>query len=43
MLTDGRGNLVRRVEELRSMGAKAGKEINPALLARADEGDDAAE
>jgi DNA recombination protein RmuC len=42
-LTDGRGNLVRRVEELRSMGAKAGKEINPALLARADEGDDAAE
>jgi DNA recombination protein RmuC len=42
-LTDGRGNLVRRVEELRSMGAKAGKEINPALVARADEGDDAAE
>jgi DNA recombination protein RmuC len=42
-LTDGRGNLVRRVEELRSMGAKAGKEINPALLARADEGDEAAE
>ncbi|MFY7848164.1 MAG: DNA recombination protein RmuC, partial [Bacteroidia bacterium] len=37
-LTDGRGNLVRRVEELRSMGAKAGKEINPALVARADEG-----
>jgi hypothetical protein len=25
------------------MGAKAGKEINPALVARADEGDDAAE
>ena len=42
-LTDGRGNLVRRVEELRSMGAKAGKEINPALLARADEGDESAE
>ncbi|MFN7302290.1 MAG: DNA recombination protein RmuC [Bacteroidota bacterium] len=42
-LTDGRGNLVRRVEELRSMGAKAGKEINPALVARADEGDEAAE
>lgn len=42
-LTDGRGNLVRRVEELRSMGAKAGKEINPALIARADEGDEAAE
>lgn len=39
-LTDGRGNLVRRVEELRSMGAKAGKEINPALLNRSleDEG-----
>jgi len=42
-LTGVRGNLVRRVEELRSMGAKAGKEINPALVARADEGDDAAE
>lgn len=42
-LTDGRGNLVRRVEELRSMGAKAGKEINPALLARADDGDETAE
>jgi DNA recombination protein RmuC len=38
-LTDGRGNLVRRVEELRGMGAKAGKEINAALLSRSMEDD----
>jgi DNA recombination protein RmuC len=36
-LTDGRGNIVRRVEELRGMGAKAGKEINAALLSRSME------
>jgi len=42
-LTDGRGNLVRRVEELRIMGAKAGKEINAALLARAGESEESTE
>jgi DNA recombination protein RmuC len=35
-LSKGRGNLLRRAEELRKLGAKAGKAIDPALLDRAD-------
>jgi DNA recombination protein RmuC len=34
-LVDGTGNLVKRVEELKKMGAKASKNINPDLLGRA--------
>lgn len=34
-LIEGNGNLVRRVEELKKMGAKASKNINPDLLGRA--------
>ncbi len=34
-LTDGRGNLVRRAENLKAMGAKATKAINQTLLNRA--------
>ncbi len=34
-LVDGTGNLVRRVEELKKMGAKASKNINPDMLGRA--------
>ena len=34
-LIEGNGNLVRKVEELKKMGAKAGKNINPDLLGRA--------
>ncbi|MBU6324217.1 MAG: DNA recombination protein RmuC, partial [Bacteroidetes bacterium] len=34
-LIEGNGNLVRKVEELKKMGAKASKNINPDLLGRA--------
>lgn len=37
-LTDGRGNLVRRVEQLKELGARTNKTIDPALLARAHGG-----
>ncbi len=40
-LVQGKGNLVRRVEELRQLGAAPGKQIPPALLDAA--GDDATE
>lgn len=33
-LTEGRGNLVRQVELLKALGAKANKAINPALITR---------
>lgn len=33
-LTEGRGNLVRKVEQLKALGAKTSKAINPALLTR---------
>lgn len=36
-LSTGKGNLVRRVESIKSLGAKAGKEIPRSLLERADE------
>jgi DNA recombination protein RmuC len=35
-LSKGRGNLLRRAEELKKLGAKAGKAIEPSLLERAD-------
>jgi DNA recombination protein RmuC len=39
-LSVGSGNLVRRVEELKKLGAKAGKTIDPKLLSRSeDQGD----
>ncbi|MCS6819780.1 MAG: DNA recombination protein RmuC [Chitinophagales bacterium] len=34
-LTDGSGNLVKRVEKIKELGAKASKKINTALLGRA--------
>ncbi len=37
-LSSGRGNLVRQVEMLRTLGAKAGKSLDPKLIERADEG-----
>lgn len=36
-LYDGSGNLVRRVENLKQLGAKASKSISPQLIERADE------
>ena len=33
-LVHGNGNLIRKVEDLKKMGAKAGKSINPELLSR---------
>lgn len=35
-LTEGRGNLVRRTEELRKLGAQSTKEQNPKMLDKAD-------
>lgn len=35
-LTEGRGNLVRRVEKLRSLGVKSRKALSPALLEEAE-------
>jgi len=37
-LTAGKGNLIRRVEKIRTLGAKAGKEIPKSLLEKAEEG-----
>ena len=39
-LTTGPGNLVGQVEKLKTLGAKANKPINPALLSRAMEGNE---
>ncbi len=39
-LSEGRGNLVRQVEMLKALGAKANKSINPALLSRSLEESD---
>jgi DNA recombination protein RmuC len=36
-LSVGSGNLVRRVEELKKLGAKAGKSIDPKLLSRSED------
>ncbi|MGA8276900.1 MAG: DNA recombination protein RmuC [Rhodanobacteraceae bacterium] len=36
-LSSGRGNLVRQVEMLRALGAKAGKSLDPKLVERADD------
>lgn len=36
-LIDGNGNIVRRIENLKKLGADSTKEINPKLLKRADE------
>jgi DNA recombination protein RmuC len=36
-LSVGSGNLVRRVEELKKLGAKAGKTLDPKLLSRAED------
>jgi len=36
-LSTGKGNLIRRVENIKSLGAKAGKEIPKSLLDRAEE------
>jgi DNA recombination protein RmuC len=36
-LTEGNGNIVRRIERLKALGAKANKSIPPALLDSADE------
>ena len=36
-LTTGSGNLVRRTEELKKLGAKAGKAIDQKLLTRAED------
>jgi DNA recombination protein RmuC len=36
-LTTGSGNLVRRAEELKKLGAKAGKSLNQNLLKRAED------
>jgi DNA recombination protein RmuC len=36
-LTEGRGNLVKKVEELRIMGASTNKSISPALLNRSED------
>ncbi|HLP17007.1 MAG TPA: DNA recombination protein RmuC [Bacteroidota bacterium] len=36
-LTEGNGNIVRRIERLKSLGAKANKSIPPSLLDNADE------
>jgi DNA recombination protein RmuC len=36
-LSIGSGNLVRRVEELKKLGAKAGKSMDPKLLGRAED------
>jgi len=36
-LSTGKGNLLRRVENIKSLGAKAGKEIPRSMLERADE------
>jgi DNA recombination protein RmuC len=36
-LTTGKGNLIRRAEKIKALGAKAGKEIPKTLLDKADE------
>ncbi len=36
-LTDGRGNLVRRAEKIKELGAKTSKQLPSTLLDRADE------
>jgi DNA recombination protein RmuC len=36
-LSHGSGNLVRRVEELKKLGAKANKTIDPKLLSRSED------
>jgi len=38
-LSTGKGNLIRRVENIKSLGAKAGKEIPKSLLDKAEEND----
>jgi DNA recombination protein RmuC len=37
-LHTGKGNLIKRVENIKSLGAKAGKEIPKSMLDRAEEG-----
>jgi DNA recombination protein RmuC len=39
-LSTGKGNLIRRVENIKSLGAKAGKEIPKSLLDRAEGGEE---
>jgi len=39
-ISDGKGNLIRRVEQLRLLGAKATKSLPPQLLNRASQDDD---
>ena len=36
-LVDGKGNLIRRTQELKALGVKAGKELPKHLLASAEE------
>jgi DNA recombination protein RmuC len=36
-LSTGKGNLIRRVENLKTLGAKAGKEIPRSLLEKSEE------
>ena len=38
-LTEGKGNVVRRIEQLREMGAKAARELPPALVQEAEDND----
>ena len=42
-LASGKGNLVRKTDELRRLGAKAAKAIDPELLAQSREDDEGAE
>ncbi|MEJ2103966.1 MAG: DNA recombination protein RmuC [Ignavibacteriaceae bacterium] len=39
-LTDGSGNLVRRAEKIRELGAKTSKQLPQSIINRADEDDD---
>lgn len=39
-LSEGGGNLVKRVENIKKLGAKASKSISPALIARSEESED---
>lgn len=36
-LSTGNGNIVKRIEDLRKLGAKATKELPPSLVERAEE------